>query len=84
MFKFRAVLTHCQPFLSGSVRKRATNQIQMQKNGQSFINASTKAMPLTVSSEQHRVLQCEVGDGHASTLELKVRAACNTGYNVRP
>ena len=24
-FKFRAVLTHCQPFLSGSVRKRATN-----------------------------------------------------------
>jgi hypothetical protein len=25
MFKFRAVLTHCQPFLSGSVSKRATN-----------------------------------------------------------
>jgi hypothetical protein len=25
MFKFRAVLTHCQPFLSGSVRKGATN-----------------------------------------------------------
>ena len=25
MFKFRAVLTHCQPFLSGSVRKRATS-----------------------------------------------------------
>jgi hypothetical protein len=25
MFKFRAVLTHCQPFLSGSVRERATS-----------------------------------------------------------
>ena len=24
-FNFQAVLTHCQPFFSGSVRKRATN-----------------------------------------------------------
>jgi hypothetical protein len=32
-------LTHCQPFLSGSVRKGRPIQVQMQKNGQLLCNS---------------------------------------------
>jgi hypothetical protein len=39
MFKFRAVLTHCPPFLSGSVRKRATNPDLNAENGQLLCNS---------------------------------------------
>ena len=39
MFKFRTVLTHCQPCLSGSVRKRATNSNSHEKNGQLLCNS---------------------------------------------
>jgi hypothetical protein len=32
-------LTHCQPFLSGSVRKRATNPGSNAEKGQSLCNS---------------------------------------------
>jgi hypothetical protein len=49
----------------------------------SICRCTQSKMALTVSSKQHRVLQCEVGNWDPSTLELKVRAACNASDDVR-
>jgi hypothetical protein len=68
-FKFRAVLTHCQPFLSGSVRKRATNS---NSNAETWSIIMQFAVAFAFDTPRHRAIDMQwcVTDRAHSPLPL--------------
>jgi hypothetical protein len=77
MCNFRAVLTHCQPFLSGSVRKGRPIQIQIQKNGQFLCNREGGA---TLPWSEDWAWQSPMGSQQMVTLLIDVMRSAVTKH----